>query len=188
LLCVPERPLQVEAFVAAVDAAYRHYGFVVVVVAETVRSSLGRPLGSIHEVQQADAFGHPVIHGTASTLVSILGRQLGLKARFDKPGTLQRMSGSLLSPVDIEEAYAAGAAAVRMAIEGTSGKMVGFRRLPGAPYRCEIVDIDLEIVANQQRVLPDEFLGIDPFGVTPAFVEYARPLIGPPLLPYERIR
>ena len=160
----------------------------VAVVAETVRDALGRPLGSIHEVQQADAFGHPVIQGTAATLVSILGRQLGLKARFDKPGTLQRMSGSLLSPVDIEEAYAAGAAAVRMVVEGTTGKMVGFRRLPGLPYRCEIVDVDLESVANQQRVLSDEFLGVDPFGVTPAFVEYARPLIGPPLLAYARIK
>ncbi len=187
LLCVPERPLDVDSFAASVEAMYKRHGYVVAVVAETIRDPHGRPIGSLHEVQQVDAFGHAVIQGTAASLVSILGSRLGLKARFDKPGTLQRMSGALQSPVDIEEAYAAGAAAVRLALEGTSGKMVGFRRVPGPAYQCEIVEVDLGEVANRHRVLPAEFLGEDPFGVAAAFVDYARPLIGPPLLPYARL-
>jgi 6-phosphofructokinase 1 len=98
------------------------------------------------------------------------------------------MSGSLQSPVDIEESYAAGAAAVRLALAGASGRMVAFRRLSGTQYRCEIVDVSLQDFANKQRVLPAEFLGDDPFGVATAYADYARPLIGPPLLPYARLR
>jgi len=188
VLCVPERRLDVDAFVGAIETVYRRYGYAVATVAETVRDTHGQPIGGLHEVQAADAFGHPIIQGTASTLASAVGQLLGLKARFDKPGTLQRMSGSLLSPVDIEESYRAGAAAVRLALEGVSGRMVGFRRLPGPEYHCDTIEVALEEVANRHRVLPAEFLGEDPFSVTQGFVEYARPLIGPPLLPYARLR
>jgi 6-phosphofructokinase 1 len=156
-------------------------------VAETVRDEQGRAVGGLNEVRQADAFGHPYIQGTAAALASALGQALGVKARYDKPGTLQRMSGSLASPVDLAEAYEAGATAVRFVIEGRSGSMVGFRRAPGTAYRCEMTDVDLVEVANRQRVLPEAYLGTDPFGVSSAFSDYALPFIGPPLLPYARL-
>jgi 6-phosphofructokinase len=188
VVCVPERPLDVDAFVAAMDEAYRRFGYAVAVVAETVRDARGQSIGGINEIAQMDAFGHPTIQGAAAALTTVVGRALRVKARFDKPGTLQRMSGAHLSLVDIDEAYSAGAAAVRLVLEGHSGCMVGFRRLPTDQYQCEIIEIDLNKVANRHRVMPDEFLGNDPFAVSDAFVAYAKPLIGPPLLPYGRLR
>jgi 6-phosphofructokinase 1 len=187
VVCVPERPLNMDAFVGAIESTYRQYGYAVAVVAETVRDERGRAIGGLNEVRQLDAFGHPTVQGTAAALTTIIGQKLGLKARFDKPGTLQRMSGTLLSPVDVAESYEAGATGVRFALEGKSGAMVGFRRLPGCDYRCEMIEVDLKEVANRHRVMPDEFLGTDPFGISDAFCEYARPLIGPPLLPYARL-
>ncbi len=186
VLCLPERPLSVPAFVDAIAAAYREYGYAVAVVSETVRDATGAAIGGLHDVTAVDAFGHPVIQGAAAALVTAVGQALGVKARFDKPGTLQRMSGALLSPIDIEEAYMAGATAVRYAVEGRSGCMVGFRRLKGE-YACETIAVPLVEVANKHRLMPDEFLGGTPFGVTDAFISYARPLIGPPLLPYARL-
>ncbi len=187
VLWLPERHMDVDAFAMAIENAFRRYGYAVAVVAETVRDARGRPIGGLHDVTAADAFGHPVIQGTAATLAASVGQRLGVKARFDKPGTLQRVAGTLISPVDIEEAYSAGVAAVRLALAGTTGKMVGFRRSPGPEYHCDIIEIALEDVANRHRVLPDEYLGSNPFSVSEAFVEYARPLIGPPLLPYARL-
>jgi 6-phosphofructokinase 1 len=45
----------------------------------------------------------------------------------------------------------------------------------------------LEVVANQQKRLPDEFITADGNGLTEAFTRYATPLIGEPLPDFERI-
>lgn len=187
LVCVPERALDPAAFIGAIEATYRRLGYAVAVVAETVRDPAGQPIGGVHQVREADAFGHPAIVGTASALAALLSRALGIKARYDKPGTLQRMAMALASPVDLEEAYAAGATAVRYALEGKNGMMVGLVRSPGAVYRCDFVPVDLREVANRVRLLPPEYLGGDPFDIDPSFIDYAAPLIGPPLLPYARL-
>lgn len=188
VICVPERPLDVDRFVAAMEDAYRAHGYAVAVVAETVRDLRGQPLGTSNEVQAADAFGHPTLAGAAQALTGILGRALGMKARFDKPGTIQRMNMALASSVDLEEAYRAGRTAVRYALEGRSAVMVGFRRTGDDPYACRMEPVDLQLVANRIRTLPPEFLGADPFALDPSFARYAEPLIGPGLLPYARLR
>jgi ATP-dependent phosphofructokinase / diphosphate-dependent phosphofructokinase len=187
ILWLPERPLSVPSFVDAMASAFDRYGFAVAVVSETVRDISGAAIGGLNDVKAADAFGHPVIQGAAAALAAAVGRTLGVKARFDKPGTLQRMSGAHLSQTDVDEAYAAGRTAVRYAVEGKSDCMVGFLRQPG-DYACEMIEVPLAEVANRHRIMPEEFLGNDPFAVTDAFIRYALPLIGPPLRPYARLR
>jgi 6-phosphofructokinase len=187
IVCVPERPLDIDAFLGAVEETYRRFGFVVAVVAETVRDQYGNPVGAANEVHAADAFGHPNVAGGAAALTALIGRRLHVKARFDKPGTLQRMSMALASPVDLDEAYRSGAEAVRYAVDGESGCMVGFARRDELPYRIDLQPVDLRLVANRQRILPAEFLGGEPFQISPAFADYALPLIGDPIVPYPRL-
>lgn len=187
LVCVPERPLDVDAFIGAVDAVYRRYGYVVAVVAETIRDVQGKPLGAPDAVRRADAFGHPTIVGAAQALTTMIGDTLGLKTRFDKPGTIQRMCMALSSPVDLDEAYRAGAQAVRFALDGRSGCMVGLVRDAGPVYRCTLEPVDLHLVANAIRPMPEQFLGPAPFAIGDAFADYALPLLGPPLLTYARL-
>ncbi|HVC79887.1 MAG TPA: diphosphate--fructose-6-phosphate 1-phosphotransferase [Chloroflexota bacterium] len=187
LICVPERPLDIDAFLGAVESTYRRYGFAVAVVAETIRDREGRPLGTANEVLAADAFGHLNLAGGAATLTALIGRRLGIRARFDKPGTLQRMSMALASPVDLDEAYSAGGRAVLYAVEGRSGCMVAFTRAVGGPYHCEMTAVDLGLVANQQRILPADFLDSGPFSISPRFQDYALPLIGGPIEAYPRL-
>jgi 6-phosphofructokinase len=187
LICVPERPLNVDAFLGAIGAAYQRFGFVVGVVAETIRDQNSNPIGAVNDVRAADEFGHLNLAGGAAALTALIGQKLGLKARFDKPGTIQRMSMALTSPIDLNEAYAAGARAVVYALDGLGGRMVSFIRHEGPEYGCDLEPIDLHLVANQQRLLPPEFLGDEPFGVTEAFTAYALPLIGDPILPYPRL-
>ena len=157
------------------------------VVAETVRDQHGVSIGAANEVYAADAFGHVNVAGGAAALTALIGRQLRVKARFDKPGTLQRMSMALASPVDLDEAYKAGSQAVLYALEGESGCMVGFARRDGAPYRIDLLPVDLRVVANRQRVMPPEFLGDEPFQIASAFRAYALPLIGEPIAPFPRL-
>jgi ATP-dependent phosphofructokinase / diphosphate-dependent phosphofructokinase len=186
LIYTPERPLNRERFLAAVREVYQAVGYVIVVVAETMRDDQGQPLGAIG-AQGADAFAHPLLSGTAQHLVELVKNELGLRARFDKPGDLQRMSSVAVSSVDRDEAALVGQMAVRYALQGVSNKMVTLERQPGPNYACETGLADLEAIANTQKLLPDHFLNAAGTGVTQAFYDYALPLIGEPLPKHTRL-
>ncbi len=187
LICFPERPLVSGEFLERIRRAHEQYGYVVVVVAETVRDEQGTPLGSAGH-QGTDAFGHKLLSGAAQYLVSLVTGELGLRARYDKPGDLQRMSSTSVSEVDRAEAALVGRMAVRHASAGASGKMVTLVRTSSQPYHCETGLVDLCRVANRLRPLPPEFVTSDWTGVTDAYRAYARPLVGTPEpRPYMRL-
>lgn len=72
-----------------------------------------------------------VYYGDVSShLANLVVKKLGVKARSEKPGLCGRASVALQSPVDREEARQAGTVALRSAVEGNSGVMVGFERVP----------------------------------------------------------
>ncbi len=187
LIYVPERPFALDLFLQDVAAVHARLGYCVAVVAETVRGRDGRPVGGLEAAAPVDAFGHPVIAGTAAALCGAVGAELGLKARFDKPGTMQRMSMALVSETDWREAYDCGRAAVRAAVEGHSEVMVTLQRVSDGPYACATGLTPVANVANAQRLLPDAYLHPARPWVTDAFLAYARPLIGGPLLDYGRL-
>jgi ATP-dependent phosphofructokinase / diphosphate-dependent phosphofructokinase len=59
--------------------------------------------------------------------------------------------------------------------------MITLEREPGQAYRCHTGLADLSAVAGVEKLMPAEYLAADGRDVTPAFLEYARPLIGEPL-------
>ena len=185
LIYVPERRLSASRFLADVAAVYRRVGHVVAVVAETVRDEVGEPWAQSLGV---DDFGHRRLVGTAERLCALVRQELGLQARFDKPGTLQRASFLCRSPVDEEEAYALGRAAVARLLAGHSGVMLTLVRESDEPYSCTIGQAPLAAVAHGVRRLPDEYIAPAGNFVTPAFLTYAHPLIGGPLPEYARLR
>ncbi len=187
LIYFPERRFNREQFLADVREVYRAVGYVVVVVAETIRDEQGQPLGAAG-AQGADAFAHPLLSGTAQQLVELVKTELGLRARFDKPGDLQRMSSVAVSTTDRDEAYLAGQMAVRYALSGASNQMVTLVRQPGPDYACETGLADLQAIANEQRLLPDDYINEAGTGVTQDFYDYALPLIGEPLARHVRLQ
>jgi 6-phosphofructokinase len=182
LIYFPERRLHPDEFLADVEEVYRHVGYVVAVVAETVRDQDGRPLGEGGH-QGMDAFGHRLLAGAAPYLVSLVRDRLGLRARYDKPGDLQRMSSACVSSVDRMEAEMVGRAAVAAAVaHGETDKMVTLvREETGSRYVSTTSLTDLERIANQQRPLPAEFVSASGKGITSVFRDYALPLLGEPL-------
>ena len=50
--------------------------------------------------------------------------------------------------------------------------MPAIRRISDAPYRWDIIDASLSEVANQERLLPADFISADGFGVTAAARRY----------------
>ena len=81
------------------------------------------------------------------------------------------------SRVDILEAYQVGGAAVKAADEGDSGKMVVLQRLSDDPYQCGTEVKDVHKIANDEKVVPREWVTEDGSYVTDDFVSYVRPLI-----------
>ena len=158
----------------------------VVVLSETVRDETGKVVGS-EKPTFVDPFGHGYFESPAAYLCRMVTTELGLRARFDKPGTIQRMSMDLASSVDLDEAYLVGQMAVRYAVEGRGDEMVVLVREPGPEYRCSAGSMPLARIANTEKLFPPEYLNSRRNFVTPAFLEYARPLIGGPLRSYARL-
>ncbi|MDQ2808245.1 MAG: diphosphate--fructose-6-phosphate 1-phosphotransferase [Chloroflexota bacterium] len=186
LIYVPERPFHLDRFMADVQALLVREGHCIVVISENLNGPDGHRLPT-GEARFIDPFGHAYYPGPADMLCQAL-LQAGIRARFDKPGTLQRMSAALTSPVDRDEAWRCGAAAVRAAVDGHTDAMVALQRRPSAPYYCETTLVPLTAVANTERLLPDEFITPAGNNITDAFIAYALPLIGGPLPAYFQLR
>ena len=55
--------------------------------------------------------------------------------------------------------------------------MPAIRRLSDAPYCWDIIAAPLSEVANQEKLLPPDFISADGFGITDAARRYLAPLI-----------
>ncbi len=188
LIYLPERPFDADRFLSAVDDRVAEGNGCVVAACEGLRDADGNVLASFKHTLGTDSFGHQQLGGVGDYLVNLIADRLGIKARFDKAGTIQRVFGLAQSGVDVAEAKMVGAAAVARACEGVTDKMVTLERVSRSPYRCETGLAPLENVANAERPVPDEFINENGDHVTPAFLDYARPLIGAPLPPYARLK
>ena len=186
LVYVPEVAFSEERFLEDVKAVHQEVGYVVVVLSETIRDRRGHVVGS-EKPYFVDPFGHGYYESPAAYLCRLVARELGLRARFDKPGTIQRMSMALASATDLEEAYLVGQKAVQYAVEGRSDQMVTLVREQGSSYRCTTDSVPLAEVANVVKPLPSGFLNPEGNFVTQAYRDYALPLIGGPLMEYARL-
>ena len=174
LIYLPERPFDEEQFLADVQRLHREKGGVVVVASEGLHYADGTPIVEpIFQVGRSTYFGDVGAH-----LANLVIRKLGIKARSEKPGICGRASTALQSPVDREEAITAGRTAVRAALAGENGVMVGFARDSTQTYRVHTILIPIEQVMLSERTVPDEFISENGCDVTQAFVDWCRPLLG----------
>jgi 6-phosphofructokinase len=187
LLYPPERRLDPDQFLAEVEAVYRRIGHCVVVVAETVRTPDGELVGTSDQ-DIRDSFGHQRLSEPARKLSALIATKLGLRARYDRPGTIQRMLTPFQSEVDLSEAYNAGRHAVGALVSGQTDQMVTLLRPAGPHYRCEFDLTPLSAIANQEKLLPPEFFPSVDAILPQAFRDYAEPLLGGPLPEHARLK
>lgn len=125
----------------------------------------------------SDAFGHTDNSGVAKYLEQLCREKFGCKVRSIELNVMQRCGSHIASLTDIDEAEKIGAAAVDCALEGSSGKMMGFRRISSEPYRIEIVPFDVSEAANSEKFFPTEWITRDMCDVTMDAMSYFLPLI-----------
>ena len=186
VICIPEVAIDEERFLAHIESAYRLVGFAVAVVAENARSTAG-VLGGEQEPWYVDDFGHPYYEGAGRHLAQLAGRRLKVRARYEKPGTIQRSMAACVSRTDVDEAEMVGRAAVQYALQGASGQMVTLVRQPQEDYVCTTGLVPLEQVAGKVLEMPSEYFDPSEYSVTEAFLDYARPLIGAALPRFGRL-
>ncbi len=186
IICIPEVPIDEDHFVDVVENAYRRFGFAVAVIAENTRGADG-VLGGDSEPWYVDDFGHPYYDGPARYLAGLVGRRLKVRARYEKPGTIQRSLVSCVSRTDAQEAETVGRAAVRYALDGHTDQIVTLVREPGEKYVCATGLAPLDKVAGAVKVMPSEYIDASSDFVTDEFISYVRPLIGGALPRFGRL-
>ncbi len=186
LLCMPEVPFEETAFLSRVEKILTRVGHCVVVISETIRDKNGKRVGERKEGVLRDPFGHPYVDGAAQALARLVENKFKIRARFDKPGTISRMSIPYASEVDQAEAFQCGRFAVEWALKGKSQIMAGMKRRSGA-YKIEHVPVPLDKIPGRERYLPKNFFDAVRGEVLPAFFRYALPLLGKNLPDFYRL-
>jgi 6-phosphofructokinase 1 len=174
LLLFPEIPFDEAAFVAAVDARVKQFGYCCIGVSEGLKNAAGKLLA---EAGTTDAFGHAQLGGVGPLIASIVKEKLGQKYHWAVADYLQRAARHLASKTDLEQAYAVGKAAVEMAIRGENAVMPAIVRVSDAPYRWKIGMAPLTKVANVEKSMPRDFITSDGFGITAKARRYLAPLV-----------
>ncbi len=182
LIYLPERPFYEEEFLEDVKRRYKEKGGVVVVASEGLKGPDGEPI-----VPPIFRSGRSVYYGDVSAyLAELVIKRLGIKARSEKPGLCGRASMALQSPVDREEAILAGREALKAAVSGESGVMVGFAREETADgsYKVKVRMIPVEEVMLHERVMPVEYQNSRGNDVTEAYAKWCGPLLGAEISDY----
>ena len=176
LVYLPERNFSMESFLEDVRRTVQNHSNCVVAVSEGIHYADGTYINEV-KTAAADGFGHVQLGGLGVQLAEEVKTKLGYKARGIELSLLQRCAAHIASQTDIDEAYAAGRAAVEIALTGGTDKMVGFAREAGAAYHCTPVAVNLSDVANAEKKVPLAWINEAGNGVTQQFIDYALPLI-----------
>ena len=177
IILLPEVPFEVEKFTALVDDCLKKFNRCFIVCGEGSKTPDGKYLAEASGSFATDAFGHAQLGGAAEAIRGIIENKIGVKARTNRAGTAQRNAMHFASKTDADEAYMVGKTAVEAAMKGVTGQMVTLVRTGNDPYRCTTGLVELQKVANGEKVVPPEFIDPSGFGVTEAFLDYATPLI-----------
>jgi 6-phosphofructokinase 1 len=178
LIYLPEVPFSIEKFDDDVKAVCANSNNkCIAVVSEGIKMADGRYVGEF-TASSTDLFGHAQLGGVCAILGNIIKEKLGIKVRPIELSLMQRCGAHLASKVDVEEAFNAGSEAVKAAVNGETDKMVVFERdMTSGSYKCNYKLMPLELAANTEKTVPQEWIINNGTNLSQAFVDYALPLI-----------
>jgi 6-phosphofructokinase 1 len=192
LVYLPERPFSTDKFISDVERVYREHGLCTVAVSEGIQDDKGTPIAlTLRDSAERDAHGNVQLSGSG-VVGDLLAEQIKSKlkikrVRADTFGYLQRSFLGVVSDRDAHEAREVGEIAVQYAMWDNVDGSVVIRR-PVLNYSVSYDLVPLASVAGKTRVMPDEFINAEGDGVTTAFFNYCRPLIGSSVPEPHRLR
>ena len=177
LIYLPETAFDPEKFISDVKEALEKVPNLVVCISEGINDRNGTFICELASDVGVDNFGHKMLTGSGKYLENLVKEKIGVKVRSIELNVCQRCSSAMLSATDQKEAIASGAYGVKCAVEGETGKMIGFSRVPGAEYRIDYVAEDVNLICNQEKTVPLEWITKNGSDIGQEFIDYALPLI-----------
>ena len=174
IILFPEITFDEERFCARVKECVEKYGYCAIVVSEGVKNAEGKFLS---DAGLRDAFGHAQLGGVAPVIAELVKSKLNYKYHWAVADYLQRAARHIASKVDVDQAYAVGKAAVELALKGHNSVMPTIVRASQSPYKWKIGMATLDKVANQEKMLPRDYITEDGFHITSKGRRYLSPLI-----------
>ena len=176
LIYLSEVTLSVDKFVADLKEVMKKSKNVIVALSEgtVIEQAGGNEADAEGEV---DAFGHKQLAGNGRILEKVLKDELKYKARYIELSLVQRCASHCLSETDIRESEELGRVAVRLGLEGLSGKMARLIRTSDEPYKVEYSSVDIAEVANLEKKVPLQWINEAHNGVKEEMLRYLRPLV-----------
>jgi 6-phosphofructokinase len=181
LIYLPERTFSLTSFIADVQRVYNNIGRCVVAISEGIHNADGKLIVSqLEKKMETDAHGNIQLSGTGA-LADLLTNEIKTKTnivrvRGDTFGYLQRSFLGCVSEVDQAEARKVGTSGVQFANDLERDGTVTIHRM--GDYEVEYRLSSLEDVAGKTKVMEDRFISDFATDVTPAFLDYLRPLVG----------
>ena len=175
LIYLPEVAFDQETFIEKVKTALETTPNLVVCISEGINDGNGTFVCELASDVGVDTFGHKMLTGSGKYLENLVKERLGVKVRSIELNVCQRCSSSMLSKTDQKEAIASGAYGVTCALKGETGKMIAFNRTED--YRIDYVTEDVNLICNQEKTVPLEWITNDGSDIGEEFIHYATPLI-----------
>lgn len=179
LIYLPETTFDQEAFLKAVEKSFEKNCNVIVCVSEGIHDAEGTFICEYDSSVGTDTFGHKMLAGCGKYLENLVRSRLGVKARSVELNVSQRCSVSMMSATDQMEAVTTGNFGVQAALNGETGKMVSFLRETGTDgsysMKCSLEDVN--VICNEEKTVPADWITADGSDVTQDFLDYAAPLI-----------
>ena len=175
LIYVPERPMTLTGFFEDLRCQMAKHKAVIVAVSEGMEVPENE--SQSYQSGVVDNFGHKYLSGIGKYLEQAVREEFGCKVRSIELNVMQRCSSHLSSATDIREAEEIGAAGVRCALSGETGKVMTFRRMRDTPYTVVIEPADAKVIANRERFLPKSYINEAGNNITDEALSYFMPLI-----------
>ena len=177
LIYLPEVAFDPEQFLADVQKAFEHTSNLVVCISEGINDGNGKFVCELASDVGVDTFGHKMLTGSGKYLENLVKARLGVKVRSIELNVNQRCSSAMLSTTDEKEAIASGSFGVQAALKGTTGMMIAFHRTDDADYHITFAPEDVNLICNQEKTVPLDWITGNGSDIGQQFIDYALPLI-----------
>ena len=177
LIYLPEVAFDQEQFLADIQKAFEHTSNLVVCISEGINDGNGKFVCELASDVGVDTFGHKMLTGSGKYLENLVKDRLGVKVRSIELNVNQRCSSAMLSATDEKEAIASGSFGVQTALKGTTGMMIAFHRTDDADYHITYAPEDVNLICNQEKTVPLDWITGNGSDIGQQFIDYALPLI-----------
>mgnify|MGYP002617511596 FL=1 len=177
LIYLPEVAFSPDAFIEKVKEKLTKTSNLVVCISEGINDGNGKFVCELASDVGVDTFGHKMLTGSGKYLENLVKDRLVVKVRSIELNVNQRCSSAMLSATDEKEAIASGSFGVQTALKGTTGMMIAFHRTDDADYHITYAPEDVNLICNQEKTVPLDWITGNGSDIGQQFIDYALPLI-----------